>query len=138
MKVERSGPVSGTTGPRRTERAKSSSSFADALRNAEGAGTAGAATAVSPVGAVLAAQEVDADAESATRAALKRGEDILDRLEELRRGLIEGRLPVDRLEALVQLCAERRATIADDRLKAILDDIDLRAQVELAKLGRTP
>ncbi|NUN69951.1 MAG: hypothetical protein HUU02_09605 [Bacteroidetes bacterium] len=43
---------------------------------------------------------------------------------------------VERLEALVQLCAERRGTVADPRLKAILDDIDLRAQVELAKLGR--
>lgn len=138
MKIERTGAATGTTGPRRAERAKSGGSFADALRKAEGAGGAGPATAVTPVGGILAAQEVDADAESATRAAIKRGEDILDRLEELRRGLIEGRLPVERLEALVQLCAERRRSVTDARLKAILDDIDLRAQVELAKLGRAP
>ncbi len=136
MKVERTGAATGTAGPRRAERAKSGSSFADALRKAEGPGGTGPATAVTPVGGVLAVQEVDTDAESAARAAIKRGEDILDRLEELRRGLIEGRLPAERLEALVQLCAERRGTVADPRLKAILDDIDLRAQVELAKLGR--
>lgn len=138
MKIERTGAASSTSAPKRAERAKSGSSFADALRKAEGAGGAAGATAVSPIGSVLAVQEVDPDAESTTRAAIKRGEEMLDRLEELRRGLIEGQLPVERLEALVKLCAERRESIADQRLKAILDDIDLRAQVELAKLGRLP
>ena len=140
MKIQRTGTAAPAGGPRRVDRAArpAGSSFADALRDAEGTGAANAATSVAPVSSVLAAQEVDADAESATRAAVKRGEELLDRLEEFRRGLIEGRMPPERIEALVKLCAERRAGVTDPRLKSVLDDIDLRAQVELAKLGRLP
>ena len=52
-----------------------------------------------------------------------------------RKGLASPAPPKERA-ALVKLLQERRETVQDPRLKEILDDIDLRAQVELAKLGR--
>ncbi|MBM3546434.1 MAG: flagellar assembly protein FliX [Alphaproteobacteria bacterium] len=64
----------------------------------------------------------------------KRAEDMLDRLEEIRVGLLEGGIPRDRLEALDQLVREQRDQVADPRLSEILDEIELRARVELAKL----
>jgi len=137
MKVERTGGPGTTAATRRSERSKPSSSFADALKEVESAAPVSGASAVTPISAVLAAQSVDQDAGSAGKAR-RRAEDILDRLDELRLGLIEGRLSPERIEALVALVAERRATVSDRRLRDILDDIDLRAQVELAKLGRAP
>jgi hypothetical protein len=64
----------------------------------------------------------------------RRAEDILDRLEELRLGLLAGTIPRDRLESLEQIVREHRDQVADPRLGEILDEIELRARVELAKL----
>ncbi|MCC6469548.1 MAG: flagellar assembly protein FliX [Alphaproteobacteria bacterium] len=138
MKIERTGPA-GTVGAgvRRVERGRSGASFADTLKQVESGAATGGAGAVASVSAIVAAQEVDPD-QSNNAAARRHGEELLDRLDELRLGLIEGRLSPDRIEALVKLVAERRQTVSDPRLKSILDDIDLRAQVELAKLGRAP
>lgn len=137
MKIERTGPAAGAPqGPRRVERGRAGTSFADTLKQVEGAGTTSPATSVASVSAIMAVQSVDADGAN-HHAARRRGEEMLDRLDELRLGLIEGRLAPERIEALVKLVAERREKVTDPRLKSILDDIDLRARVELAKLGRT-
>jgi len=137
MKVERTGASGGVAaGPRRVER-RSGASFADTLKQVDSASAAAPATSVTAVSAIMAVQEVDADRAGKAQA-MQRAEDMLDRLDELRLGLIEGRLSVDRIEALLKLVQERRGTVRDPRLQAILDDIDLRAQVELAKLGRAP
>lgn len=64
----------------------------------------------------------------------KRAEDMLDRLEEIRLGLLTGSIPRDRLEALDRLVQEHRDQVVDPRLGEILDEIELRARVELAKL----
>jgi hypothetical protein len=64
----------------------------------------------------------------------KRAEDMLDRLEEIRLGLLTGAIPRDRLEALDRLVQEQRGQGTDPRLSEILDEIELRARVELAKL----
>jgi hypothetical protein len=56
-------------------------------------------------------------------------------LDELRLAILDGRLrPVD-LERLTRLVAEQRTAADDPRLAGILDEIELRAAVELAKLG---
>lgn len=138
MKIERTGPAGAAApGARRVERGRAGTSFAETLKQVEESAAAGVATAVAPVAAIVAVQEVDPDAQNSA-AARRRGEEMLDRLDELRLGLIEGRLAPERIEALVKLVAERRETAGDPRLQAILDDIDLRARVELAKLGRLP
>ncbi len=59
---------------------------------------------------------------------------MLDRLEEIRVGLLTGSIPRDQLEALDRLVREQRGQVADPRLGEILDEIELRARVELAKL----
>ena len=64
----------------------------------------------------------------------KRAEDILDKLDELRVGLLMGSISRDRLESLDRLVQEHRGQVSDPRLSEILDEIELRARVELAKL----
>jgi hypothetical protein len=60
---------------------------------------------------------------------------MLDELEQIRLGLLLGAIPRAKLEQLAQLVRARREQVDDPRLMAILDEIELRAAVELAKLA---
>lgn len=64
---------------------------------------------------------------------VRRGKDSLDALDRLQIGLLEGRAPGDARATLGRLLREREAT-DDPTLNAIMDDIDVRVAVELAKL----
>jgi len=59
---------------------------------------------------------------------------MLDELEQIRLGLLLGQIPRARLEQLAQMVRARREQLDDPKLIAILDEIELRAAVELAKL----
>jgi hypothetical protein len=65
-----------------------------------------------------------------------RGEALLERLEELRQGMLTGHLSAERLDGLVGLIKTERALTTDPGLAETLDEIELLAKVELAKLGR--
>lgn len=96
-----------------------------------------AASSVGGVEALLAAQAVG-DAlqdDGRKRRAVARGNDILDKLEDLRAELLTNGVSKQKLIALAQELRERRAAGLDDELNAILDEIELRAEVELAKLN---
>jgi hypothetical protein len=87
---------------------------------------------------MLALQEAP-DATTRSRArqrAKERGGLMLDQLEEIRLGLLMGTIPVAKLEQLGQLVRAKREQIDDPKLLEILDEIELRAAVELAKLSR--
>jgi hypothetical protein len=93
---------------------------------------------VSGVSSILAVQEVQNDTEDRTRREMIRyGEDILDKLEELRRDLLIGAIPKERLANMAQTLRSRKATVTDPRLLQLINDIELRAEVELAKWSRT-
>jgi hypothetical protein len=88
---------------------------------------------LSGIGALFALQEVP-DSTAQRRKAMARATHILDRLDELQLGLLDG--AIDR-RSLADLAASARAArgVTDDAgLQGILDDIELRAAVELAKL----
>jgi hypothetical protein len=93
-----------------------------------------AAAPSSAVDALLALQEVDQTG-SGRKRAVRRGNDLLDRLEEIRIGLLTGQISRDRLQELARLAREGRPAVGDPRLAEILAEIELRAEVELAKLG---
>lgn len=114
--------------------------FKDALREATASAPAAApapATGVEAVDALLAIQEVDATGGEKRRSqARRRGERLLDRLDEIRMGLLRGGISEARLEEIATLVAERRGPSDDPALERVLDEIELRLKVELAKLGR--
>jgi hypothetical protein len=139
MKVE--GPNGPRPGPsvRRTGKpGGDGTGFARALAEEAEAGEAPTVRSVQPVtgvDALLAVQEVGEEEQRRSRAR-QRGALLLDELDEVRHGLLLGALPRDRLDALVDLVESQRPGITDPGLSEVLDEIDLRAQVELAKLQR--
>ncbi|MDA1098930.1 MAG: flagellar assembly protein FliX [Proteobacteria bacterium] len=137
MKISGSGSIrSGAT--RRVER-KGGGGAAfriEAGKAAEAAGQSQAAASVAGVGALLALQEVP-DATEQRRRAVKRSDDILDELYQLRIGLLSGSVPRQRLRRLMKLLQDRPGGYADPQLDSIISDIEVRAAVELAKLELT-
>jgi hypothetical protein len=110
--------------------------FAAALAGEQAAAPPAAPPLLNPVEVLLSVQEVP-DALAGRRRAVQRGDSLLDRLEELRLGLLAGTLPRERLGELARLARSARDTVDDPGLAAVLDDIDLRVAVELAKLDLT-
>lgn len=88
------------------------------------------------IDALLALQAVE-DPLFAKRKAIRRGNALLDTLETIKADLLLGQVSEGRLNQLMALIGQAR-----DRnlpgLDHVLDDIELRARVELAKFGRFP
>jgi hypothetical protein len=87
------------------------------------------------VSTLLSAQEVGNPLEE-RRQAIARGEDLLDHLDALRHGLLIGAFPPEKLDNLLNLVRQQQSRVTDPRLSEILGDIEVRAAVELAKLGK--
>lgn len=95
----------------------------------------GSATQLNSVEALVALQEVPDAAQQTKPAEQKHAEDLLDRLDQIRLGILRGDLSRLDLQALLLRLGERRRAGGDPRLMAIVDEIELRAKVELAKLS---
>ena len=94
-----------------------------------------ASTNINNIGALLSAQEVDSSKTQA-EAAVKRGTDMLDMLDKLKVGLLSGRVAPSTLNKLRTLAANPHNFEGSENLKKILGSIELRAEVELAKLAQ--
>jgi hypothetical protein len=104
--------------------------------NGSQAGSRPVPAAVASVGAtigLLALQEVR-QAQPSRRRAVARAAAILDDLGELRTALLEGSGPTEIVERLRARLAAEVERGGDEELEQILDAVDLRAHVELAKL----
>ena len=133
-KIEGLGPIRTPQPIRRVAKTggASGSSFAKHLDETSEAGAAHGVAGAGAVSGVLGVQEVD-DALAHASKGKMRAQDILDRLEDLRVELLTGTLSREKLLQLTRIVGARRAQVTDPRLAEILDEIDLRAQVELAK-----
>jgi|TARA_R110002072_G_scaffold727_10_gene5319 hypothetical protein len=136
MKIDPNAQIR-TASVKRKDKSKTSGgeSFAKALEGEEKTSAASGAAPVATVDALLSLQEVP-DALSGQAQAQQRGEDLLDQLDQIRLGLLEGRLAPVQIERLVRLAASKREQVSDPKLLDVLDEIEIRAAVELAKLGR--
>ncbi len=102
-----------------------------------GAGTAsgvGSAAPLATMDAILALQG-ESDTGERKRRSVQRGNDLLDALDRLKAALLSGRVSTADLQAIAARLAERREVSGDPRLDELLLHIELRAQVEMAKLG---
>ena len=84
------------------------------------------------IDSLIALQEVP-DSVTGRAKAARRGRDMLDLLEDIRDGLLLGGISRATLGRLLALVNVKREEFADPGLSALLDDIELRARVELAK-----
>ncbi len=135
MKIPGTGPVQTTTARRRGQPSQSSGAFADELAADNGVKETAPATEVASAGTLLSVQEVG-DPLDGRRRAVKRGEDILDRLDELRHGLLIGAFSPVKLDNLLVMIRRQQSSVTDPNLREILAEIEIRAAVELAKLGK--
>lgn len=143
MKVSRTGPASPADRTRKSNapKATGAGAFSDHLREVESSpgeapGVSDAVT-IGGLGAILAVQEVtDSDADRTRQAVRRYGDDILDRLDEIRLQILSGGISRQNLENLAKLLRSRRETVNDPQLIEIMQEIEVRAEVEIAKLTR--
>ena len=95
-----------------------------------------AVSGVQSLDAILTLQSVDSN-EDRERRAVRHGHDLLDQLEALRADLLAGHISPQRVGALLSLVRAQQGS-DDPALARLIDDISLRARVELAKLGVDP
>lgn len=88
---------------------------------------------IAAVESLLTLQGLD-DTTSGRSKGLAHGEGLLDMLDQVRDGLLTGGIPRATLNRLAVAVGRRQESFADPKLQGILDEIDLRARVELAKL----
>ncbi len=136
MRIDTNQRVGNIGGRTATARSSSSPFFVnDGTTTAESR----AATALAPptsLDALLALQAVE-DPLLKKKKLVRRGTQLLDTLEDMKADLLSGRVSESRLNQLMAVLGQVREK-ADPRLDALLDDIELRARVELAKRGLYP
>lgn len=127
-----SGPTTAATS--RTARPASGFSLSSAGQAAPAAqpAAASAASGVAGLSALMALQGVETATERRRRA-IRRGGGLLDRLDELKIALLSGQTGEVALSRLGQTLREERGEDQDPGLTDLLNQIDLRAAVELAK-----
>lgn len=129
--------VGGPTAPA-SSRPSARSGAGFSLTGTTGSAPSASATATSAAGgvtgvsALMALQGVE-DATERRRRAIRRGSNLLDRLDELKLALLGGESQSVNLQSLARAMAESRDGDEEPGLKSVLDQIDLRAAVELAK-----
>ncbi|MDB5441366.1 MAG: flagellar assembly protein FliX [Caulobacteraceae bacterium] len=136
MKIGSTTSTSATGGARGARTAAGGGGFSLSVGAAEEASATHGASGVSAVGsieALMALQAVEGPMERRRRA-VRRGNRLLDLLGDIKLGLLDGALPAASLERLSQAVREERAGVDHPELDGVLDEIDTRAAVELAKL----
>lgn len=135
MKVE--GPRRGAekTAAKKSVSGKDSGAFSALVKQAADLHKAQNSHAIGGITA-LPVLEDSLSGKSPEQQAKEQADTLLLQLETLRLGLLSGGLPVKVLHNLAAGLKKQRPHISDPRLIEILDEIDLRAQVELAKYDR--
>ena len=132
------GPNGTTIGPTAaTTRRTSSTGFSlpeDTAAAAENR-TVSAPKAAANIDALLAMQGIEDPVERRKRS-VQRGKGALDVLDDLKIGLLSGNFDASTVTRLRDAAASLKSTSGDPGLDAVLSEIELRVEVELAKAGQ--
>ncbi len=137
MKVE--GVSSSTQAANKRAAGLAAPGFALPVDNAQitqAAQRANATNNIMNVGALLALQELPQTKEEKRKKAMRRANDLLDQLEDIKIATLSGTVSRAHLLQLKNSLSERNDDLDDANLKQIIEEIELRAEVELAKLER--
>jgi hypothetical protein len=135
MKIDSGAPVrsASVTRLRGGATGRSNIGFAELLSEPAAPKNVTGAAPLNGAETMLALQEV-ADVTERNRKARERGNAMLDRLEAIRIGLLDGVVSTETIAELGRLVQDRKDGAGDPRLAGLLEEIELRAAVELAKL----
>jgi len=92
--------------------------------------------ATANIDALIAMQGIEEDPAERRRRSVARGKGALDVLDDLKLGLLSGNLDVSTVARLRDAAANLKSSSGDPGLDAVLSEIELRVEVELAKAGR--
>lgn len=129
----------GTTKTSSVKNVRGGENFADYLRSVDTreAGRLQATETLVQADAIFAAQMVDDEEEKQIKAKLvKKGNKLLEYLEDIRTSLLSGEIDKDKLIEISRLVKQKDVTTEDLKLREIMEEIELRVEVELAKLMR--
>jgi len=136
MKIFGTTEVGGSSSIKKKKRAEGASGFGSLLAGKmEEKSESAPVMSLNNVDALFALQEISVDEENSRKGILY-GESLLNALDSIRHGLLAGAISRHNLEQLGTLIQQQRAVIIDPELRGILNEIEVRAAVELAKLER--
>jgi hypothetical protein len=123
--------------PTASIRRTSSSSFAlpEESTSASESRAATAPKAAANIDALLAMQGIE-DPTDRRKRSVQRGRGALDVLDDLKIGLLSGNFNASTVSRLRDAAANLKSTSGDPGLDAVLSEIELRVEVELAKAGQ--
>ena len=98
--------------------------------------TAAAPKAAANIDALIALQGIEEDPAERRRRSVARGRGALDVLDDLKLRLLSGNLDLSTVSRLRDAAANLKSSSGDPGLDAVLSEIELRVEVELAKAGR--
>ena len=98
--------------------------------------SATAPKAAGNIDALLALQGVDEDPVERRKRSVARGRGALDVLDDLKIGLLSGNFDTSTVNRLRDAAANLKSSSGDPGLDAVLSEIELRVEVELAKAGQ--
>lgn len=137
MKIDGPGKTQGAgKAGKKSKTGKADGSFSDFIASGPKE-TTGASTTQSivQVDALLALQGAEDPAQGSARRRMRnRANNILDELDKVRMAMLNNTMTVGHMLNIADVVASHREHISDPALTALMDEIDLRAQVELAKL----
>jgi len=96
----------------------------------------GASRAAGNIDALLALQGVEEDLVERRKRSVQRGKGALDVLDALKIGLLSGNFDASTVSRLRDAAANLKSSSGDPGLDAVLAEIELRVEVELAKAGQ--
>lgn len=138
MKIEGPKSTSRTGSSKKSGKASDSSGadFSSFISNTAGEAEQSAASqSMARVEGLLAVQAAEDPMQGQARKRMvSRARDILDELDKIKMALLNGNLRATQIENISSIVAQSRDRIEDPELSFLLDEIDLRAQVEMTKL----
>lgn len=137
MKIQETRPGTATGKPGKKTTSHTAGGFGRLLEAAKAEGNIPVAQTgdITETGALLSLQEVDERAE-ANKKACRHGETLLHELEKLRLMLITGQVAPETLQKLARQLEALPQRSADPALARIIDEIEIRVAVEIAKWER--
>jgi len=136
MKIEGSGRIESSNVRRLKSAGTATGTFTIADNDTPRAQTVSGPAPLAAVDSILVLQGID-DSTSGRSKGLAQGNSLLTLLDEVRDGLLAGGIPRSTLNRLANAVGHRHENFADPRLQGVLDEIELRARVELAKLEQS-
>lgn len=136
MKVEGPGGVQGPSKAKDKAKTSSASGFGAMMTSGtQRAVSTAPSQSIAYLDTLLAIQGAEDPAAKAAKKRMRgRADTILAELDKIRMAMLGGTLTVGHMVDVADVVASHREKIMDPALTAIMDEIDLRAQVELAKM----